>query len=54
MKKAAGRICEACRKVLELKNAERESRAFMRDTLAPLITPRTAVYEELKRTIFKG
>jgi hypothetical protein len=53
IKKAAGRICEACRKVLQLQNAGRESRAFMRDTLAPLITPSTGIYDELKGTIFK-
>jgi ABC-type cobalamin/Fe3+-siderophores transport system ATPase subunit len=53
IKKAAGRICEACRRILELQNAGRESRAFMRDTLAPLIAPGTVIYEELKQIILR-
>lgn len=53
IKKAAGRICEACRKILVLENAGRDSRAFMRDTLAPLVTRETAIYQELKRIIFQ-
>jgi hypothetical protein len=52
IKKAAGRICDACRKILQLKNAGRSSRAFMRDTLAPLIKPNTPVYQELREIIF--
>jgi hypothetical protein len=52
IKKASGRISEACRRVLQLQNAGRTSRAFMRDTLAPLIVPNTTVYEELRLIIF--
>jgi hypothetical protein len=52
IKKASGRISEACRRVLQLQNAGKTSRAFMRDTLAPLIVPNTTVYEELRSIIF--
>jgi hypothetical protein len=52
IKKASGRICVACRRILQLQNAGKTSTAFMRDTLAPLIVPNTAVYEELYSTIF--
>jgi hypothetical protein len=37
---------------LQLQNAGKTSRAFMRDTLALLIVPNTPVYEELRSTIF--
>jgi hypothetical protein len=52
MKKASGRICESCRRLLRLQNAGKTSRAFMRDTLAPLIKPNMPIYEELRTTIF--
>jgi hypothetical protein len=52
IKKASGRICVACRKILQLQNSGKTSKAFMRDTLAPLIVPNEAVYEELRSTIF--
>lgn len=52
IKKAAGRITEACRKILNLQQAGKKSAAFMRDTLAPLVTPETTVYRELKSAIF--
>jgi hypothetical protein len=48
IKKARGRIAEAVKKILSLKNAGKSSAAFMRDTLAPLVTPDTKVYKELK------
>ncbi len=52
IKKARGRITEAVTKILSLKNAGKSSAAFMRDTLAPLVTPDTQVYKELKAAIF--
>jgi hypothetical protein len=52
IKKASGRICDACRRILQLQNAGKASRAVMRDTLAPLIVPNTAIYEELRSIIF--
>jgi hypothetical protein len=51
-KKAAGRIADACRKVLKLQNAGKTSNAFMRDTLAPLIKPKSKIYQELRAAIF--
>jgi putative AbiEii toxin of type IV toxin-antitoxin system len=52
IKKARGRIAEAVKKILSLKNAGKSSAAFMRDTLAPLVTPDTKVYKDLKAAIF--
>jgi predicted ATPase len=53
IKKARGRIVTALKKQLHLKDAGKSSAAFMRDTLAPLVTPDTAVYKELKTVIFE-
>jgi energy-coupling factor transporter ATP-binding protein EcfA2 len=52
IKKASGRITDACRRILQLQNSGKSSRAFMRDTLAPLIVPNTPAYEELRLIIF--
>ena len=52
MKSASGRITVSCHRLLQLTNAGKTSRAFMRDTLAPLVTPDTAVYRELRSLIF--
>jgi RecF/RecN/SMC N terminal domain len=52
IKSASGRITQSCRKHLQLTNAGKSSKAFMRDTLAPLITAHTAVYCELRSVIF--
>lgn len=54
IKKASGRICEACRRILQLRDAGSTSRAFIRDTLAPLVTPNTEIYKQLKEIIFKS
>jgi hypothetical protein len=51
LKKARGPIVAALR-ALPLKNPGKSSAIFMRDTLAPLITPETLVYQELKAAIF--
>lgn len=52
IKSASGRIADACRKILALQNAGKTTNAFMRDTLAPLISPSLAVYQDLKRDVF--
>ena len=52
IKKASGRISVKCRSLLRLQNAGKTTNAFMRDTLAPLITSKTKVYAELKASIF--
>jgi predicted ATPase len=52
IKKASGRIADACRKILALENAGKTTSAFMRDTLAPMICSGMKIYEELKEAIF--
>ena len=52
LKPASGDIYNACKSVLELANPGNNAKTFMRDTLAPLIQPGMAVYDELKRGIF--
>ena len=52
LKPASGRIFNACRKILRLIHPGNDAPAFARDTLAPLIKPDMAVYEELRRNIF--
>ena len=52
LKPASGDIYNACKSLLELTNPGNNANTFMRDTLAPLIQPGMAVYDELKRDIF--
>ena len=52
LKPASGQIYVACKNILGLTQCGNDARAFMRDTLAPLITTGMAVYGELKRDIF--
>jgi predicted ATPase len=52
IKSASGRITVSCHKHLQLTNAGKTSRAFMRDALAPLVTPDTGIYRELRSVIF--
>lgn len=52
LKPASGEIYVACKNVLELAQVGNDAKAFMRDTLAPVIKPEMHVYEELKRDIF--
>ena len=52
LKPASGDIYNACKSILELANPGNNAKTFMRDTLAPLIKPGMAVYDELKRDIF--
>ena len=52
LKPASGEMYVACKDILSLTQCGNDAKAFMRDTLAPLIEPGMAVYEELKRDIF--
>ena len=52
LKSVSGKIYVACKKILEINQRGNDDKAFMRDTLAPLIKPNMAVYRELKRDIF--
>lgn len=52
LKPASGQIYLACKNILSLRQCGNDAKTFMRDTLAPLIKPGMAVYEELKRDIF--
>ena len=52
LKPASGRIYNACKSILGLANPGNNTKTFMRDTLAPLIKPGMAVYDELERDIF--
>lgn len=52
LKTASGEIYNACKSILGLTACGNNAKAFMRDTLTPLIKPGMAVYEELKRDIF--
>ena len=52
LKPASGEIYVACTKVLGLANPGNDVRTFMRDTLAPLVKPGMAMYDELRHDIF--
>ena len=52
LKPASGQIYNVCKSVLQLANPGNDAKSFMRDTLAPLIEPGMAVYDDLKRDIF--
>ena len=52
LKPASGEMYVACKDILSLTQCGNDARAFMRDTLAPLVKPGMAVYQELKRDIF--
>ena len=52
LKPASGEIYLACKQLLGLTQLGNDAKAFMRDTLAPLIKPGTMAYDELKRDIF--
>ncbi len=52
LKPASGEIYVACKQMLNLANPGNDTKTFMRDTLAPLVKPGMAVYEELKHDIF--
>ena len=52
LKPASGELYIMCKRILVLTQCGNDTKAFMRDTLAPLIEPGMAVYEELKHDIF--
>lgn len=52
IKSAAGQMIEGICKELSLQRAGNNTSTFMRDTIAPLITPDTAIYSLLKQDIF--
>ena len=52
MKAHAGVIYNVCKKVLNLTGHGNDARVFMRDTLAPLLEPGMATYEQLKSDVF--
>ena len=52
VKSAAGNIYAGLRRILDTRGLGSTRQAFSRDTLAPLITPDTRVYQELERDIF--
>ena len=51
-KKARGVVYNECKNQLKLTKSGNTVEAFMRDTLAPLVTPETKVYKELREIIF--
>lgn len=52
VKSASGQIYVQTTKILGMTQAGNTAEAFARDTLAPLVTPGTVTYAELKRDIF--
>ena len=52
LKLVSGQIYVACKNTLSLTQCGNTTEAFIRDTLAALIEPEMAVYNELKRDIF--
>ena len=48
LKSAAGEIYKGLKRLLELQRPGDNTETFMRDTLAPLVVPGTATYEQLK------
>ena len=54
IKPIAGQLYVALKQILSLTQCGNNANAFMRDTLAPLITPETATYKELKAIIIDG
>ena len=53
IKAASGEIYIALKKVLNLSRCGNNPDSFMRDTMAPLITPDTEVYKQLEKDIFE-
>ena len=52
MKSASGEAYVAIKKLLGITHGGNNARAFMRDTLAPLLVPEMTAYGELKDDIF--
>ena len=53
LKSPAGELYNSAKDILGLKSAGNTAHAFLRDTLAPLITCNMKVYSELKHDIFR-
>ena len=51
LKPSSGELYVACKRILGLTNPGNDVKTFMRDTLAPLITPDLQVYGEMKQDI---
>lgn len=54
MKSASGEIYNALKEILGLTQCGNTADSFLRDTMAPLITPETEVYKQLEMDIFKS
>ena len=52
LKPVSGELFEECTKILNLTQRGSNAKAFMRDTLAPLIQPKMGIYDQLKCDIF--
>ncbi len=52
LKLASGKLYNECKEILGLTDPGNDTKAFMRDTLAPLVTPEMDVYKELRQDIF--
>ena len=52
LKPASGEIYNACKVLLSLTNPGNDARTFMRDTLTPLVSRDTQVYQEMRQDIF--
>lgn len=52
MKSAAGTIYTETKRILQLTRCGNDWSSFMRSTLAPLVTPSTAIYRDLRTEIF--
>lgn len=52
LKLVSGELYVACKNILGLTQCGNDAKAFMRDTLAPLIKPGMGVYDQLRRDIF--
>jgi hypothetical protein len=52
LKAARGDIYNACKRVLGLQQAGSSADVFLMEQLAPLIKPGTAIYDELRRSVF--
>ena len=52
LRRCSGGIYNACKRILGLTGCGNDARAFMRVTLAPLLTDNMGVYQELRRDIF--
>ncbi len=52
IKSASGEICNSLKRILGLTQCGNKTHTFLRDTMAPLLTPDMELYKELKQCIF--